>query len=548
MGDVIRWLEEVPLAGLMLVVALGFTLGRLQWRGLSLGPAGGTLLVALLLGRAGLGLGGLREGTPLSVGEFGFALFIYSVGFEAGPRFFSSLFGGPGWRFVLVGAVVNVAALGLAVLLGSLLALNDALSAGLLAGALTSPPTYAAAERVCSDPTALAVAFALTYPIGLAGVVLLVQFLPRLMGDDLASGLEDADDAEDPARAGATGAELSRAFAVRHAAVIGRTLRDMDLTHATGCYVTRLHRGAEVHAVDAGTVLAAGDHVLAKGRLDELQAFERLVGPEIYDEELRRQMRRPRKIRVHEREAIGRSLGELALPRRFRSLVVGVDRGGHALEPDADLRLARGDIVQVVGRREDVRRVAAHLGRFERASDETDIAVYAGGILLGLLVGRLGVEVSGTMLTLGTAGGLLLSGILLGRFRDLGPVHANVPRAARQLVRDLGILLFVAETGIAAGESSFGVMEHVLVPTLLAGLGVTVSCVVIAILVARWWLRLRPVDAWGSLGGGLTSSAALVAIKRAADSNEPAISYAASYAVASVLATVAGQLIVLLMR
>ncbi|MDJ0521761.1 MAG: TrkA C-terminal domain-containing protein [Planctomycetota bacterium] len=548
MADLIQWLNTIPLAGLMLVVALGFSLGSLTWRGLSLGPAGGTILVALLLGRAGLSFTALygSETPLLTVGDFGFALFIYSVGFEAGPRFFSSLFGGPGWRFVLVGAVVNLAALGLAVVFSRMLTLDDAIAAGLLSGALTSPPTYAAAEAVCSDPTALAVTFALTYPIGLAGVVLLVQFLPRLMGDDLTKGIDDTDDTE-ARRMRAQGPDLTRAFVVKNEEVIGKPLRELDLTHCTGAYITRLHREDDIRAVSAETELEAGDHLLVKGTFEELQAFEIMVGPEVYDAELRRNMRQPVKIRVLSRDAVGKTLADLEITKRFRCLVGSVERQGVVIDPTAELVLEHGDVAFIVGRRDNVRRVAQLMGRFVRSSDRTDIAVYAGGIFLGLLLGQATLEVFDAPVTLGNAGGLLLLGILLGRFRNVGLLRANVPRPARQLVRDLGILLFVAETGVKAGESSFGVMQGNLMPTLLACIGVTVLSVVMAIGVARWLLKMRPVDAWGSMGGGMTSSAALVAVKRAADSNEPALSYAAAYALASVLATIAGQVVVLLM-
>lgn len=544
-----QWLNGIPLAGLMLVVALGFTLGRQSWRGLSLGPAGGTILVALLLGRWGLSFTALygSESPLLTVGDFGFALFIYSVGFEAGPRFFSSFLGGPGWRFVLVGAVVNVAALVLAVIFSRLFTLDDAIAAGLLSGALTSPPTYAAAEAVCSDPTALAVSFALTYPIGLAGVVLMVQFLPRAMGDDLAKGIDEGEEAGGR-KLHAGSAELTRAFEVRQKAVQGKPLRELDLTHKTGCYITRLHRDADIRAVDAETVLAEGDHILVKGTFEELQAFETAVGPEVYDEELRKRMRQPVKIRVLNRAVVGKTLAELQITQRFRSLIGSVERGGVVVDPTAELALDRGDIVYVVGRRDNVRKVTQLLGRVVHASDRTDIAVYAGGIFLGLTLGYAHIDAFGASITLGAAGGLLLLGLLLGRFRNIGILHANVPRSARQLVRDLGILLFVAEAGVKAGGSSFGVMKGNLIPTLGACIAVTVLSVTIAIAFARWFLKLRPVDAWGSMGGGMTSSASLVAVKRAADSNEPALSYAAAYAFASVLATVAGQVIILLMR
>ena len=546
MQEAISWLNGVPLAGLMLVVALGFTLGRLTWRGMALGPAGGTLLVALLFGDLGLSFEALYGAADpaLTVGTFGFCLFIYSVGFEAGPRFFSSLFGGPGWRFVVVGTVVNVVALFLAVLFGEVFDLGDSITAGLLSGALTSAPTYAAADRVCSDPAALAVTFALTYPVGLAGVVLLVQFLPRLLKHDFSAGASD----EDEKPRAPTSPEMERAFEVRKEDAIGRPLKELDLTHRTGCYLTRLHRGAEVLGCDADTVLQAGDHVMARGRLDELQVFAEVVGPEVYDEELRRRLPSPRRIRVTHRRAVGKSLSDLGLTQKHRCLVVAIRRGEVVLEPWPELPLERGDVLDVVGPRGGLRAAAEELGRFERSTDDTDVAVYAPGIFLGLLLGQVHVDALGVAFTPGLAGGLLLAGIVLGRFQRLGPIHAHVPQAARQLVRDLGILLFVAETGVQASGSSLDALRGVMGPTLGAAALVTALPVLAACLVARRWLRMRPVDTWGSIGGGMTSTAALVAVKRAADSNEPALSYAASYAFASVLVTIAGPTVIYLMR
>ena len=544
----IEWLNGIPLAGLMLVVALGFTLGRLSWKGLTLGPAGGTILVALLLGHAGLTVHGTSFGPgAFTIGDFGFALFIYSVGFEAGPRFFSSLLGGQGWRFVAVGAVVNATALGVALGLGRLFDLGDSLAAGLLSGALTSPPTYAAAAETSTDPAALAISFAFSYPIGLAVAVLMVQFLPRLMGDDLRQGIEDADDTV--ARELRTkGAELTRAFEVREAAVIGPSLVELDLTHKTGCYITRLHRGEDILHVDAQTCLEHGDHILVRGTLEELQRLEALVGPEVYDEDLRRKMRQPRPIRVTHKMIEGKTLRELALSKRHRAMVVAVRRAGLVLQADADLALQRGDIVLVAGRRDATHAIARELGAFERSTDETDVAVFAGGIFLGLLLGQAHLRLGGASLTLGMAGGLLLTGILLGRFRNVGVIHAHVPRAARQLVRDLGILLFVAERGMIAGASPTGAVREHLGPVLGGSVAVVVLSVLVAALFGKYLLKLRPVDTWGSIGGGMTSSSALAAVKRAADSNEPALSYAASFTVASVLATIAGQVIVQLLR
>ena len=543
----IEWLNQIPLAGLTLVVALGFTLGRQKVRGLALGPAGGTLLVALILGWLGLDLDRLYGSTrpELTIGDFGFALFIYSVGFEAGPRFFSALLGGPGWRFVVLAVLVNSFALLVAVGCGLWFSLGDSVTAGVLSGALTSPPTYAAAEAVCSDPAALSVVFALTYPIGLSGLVLLIEVLPKLLGTDL----RDRSGKEEETRQKIQGVEMTRAFEVQTEGVIGKTLKELDLSHKTGCWITAVHRGTEIDPARAETELLAGDHLMVRGRLEELQAFEKIVGPEVYDEELRARMPSPRRIVVLTSEGVGKTLREIGLTHRFRCMVTGVQRGEIFLEPRAEMTIERGDVLQVVGRSDHARQAAELLGRLERPTGETDIAVYAGGIFLGLMVAQASVTVGSFVLTPGVAGGLLLMGLLLGRFRRLGPLRTHVPLSARQLVRDLGILMFVAETGVRAGQESFEPMRAVIVPAMGAGLITMAIPVVLTVLAARFVFSKMPAaHVWGSIGGGMTSSASLVAIRRAADSDEPAIPYAAAYAVASVFVTMAGQLIVFIMR
>ena len=549
---IIDQLNQMPLAGFMLVVAVGYALGRVGWRGIALGPAGGTLAFAILLGALGFDFMALygSEAPNLTIGTFGFALFIYSVGFEAGPRFFSALFGGRALRFVAVGLVVNVVALGLGLACGWLFDLGGPITAGVVAGALTSPATYAAAlEVVYVDPdlsAPLAVSFALVYPLGLVGIVVMLQTIPRMRGRNLAREAdtrgEELDEHEDDAPQ-----EMFRAFRVVQAGVIGKPLRELHLPRRTGCHVTQLHRGPDLLTVDAETVLVAGDHLLVRGRLVELGEFAALVGPEVDDQELRNRMPSPRRIVLLVSAAHGKTLAELDLARAHDCLVVGIERGEVHIEPSAGARVQRGDVLEVVGRRSDVREAAAALGRLERPSYETDIGVYAGGIFLGLLIGRLGLDFFGVDFSFGFAGGLLVSGILLGRFRRFGPFTTYVPRAARQLVRDLGILLFVAETGIRAGGSSLAGLEGRLVPMLVSGALVSVVPVVLALWAACRFLQMGSLDAWGSVCGGMTSSSGLTALRRATDTHAAAVSYAASYAVASVLVTIAGRLVIVLM-
>jgi putative transport protein len=372
--------------------------------------------------------------------------------------------------------------------------------------------------------------------------VLLINLVPRVLRQDLGAAAEEE---LDPGGR-ETSPQLLRAFKVCHETVVGRTLGDLDLRRVTGCAVTRLLRGATIRVPDAGTILEADDHVMARGTVDALHRFEKWVGPEIYDAEIRRRMPAARAITVQSPKVAGKTLAELDLIRRFHCLITRVFRGDVELEPEADLRLARDDIIHVAGARADVRHLAEAVGRFERSSQETDIAVYAGGIVLGVLLGSVDFQAAGFHWTLGFPGGLLVAGLLLGRFRRIGRLSAHVPAAARQLVRDLGVLLFVTETGLVAGASTNVGMGTPLFAVLLTGALATAIPVLAALLFAQAFLRMRPVDAWGSICGGMTSTAALVALRRAADSNAPAISYAAAFAVASVLLTVAGPVVVFL--
>ncbi|MBZ0137083.1 MAG: hypothetical protein K8I27_11990 [Planctomycetes bacterium] len=553
MNAVLEMLSQAPLAGLMLVVTFGYLLGRLNWRGFSLGPAGGTLAVALLTGYAGLSLETLYGGQvpALTVGYFGFALFIYSVGFDAGPQFITSLRTSLGWKYVAVGSTVVVVAVVLAIVAGSLLGLDASTTAGVLAGGLTSAATFAAASEEAMDAAHLSVAFALTYPIGLVGLVLMIQSLPYITKTDLSKGMLSEDEQTDDSgktrihRKGAP--ELTRAFTVEKESICAQALKTLNLTNRTGCFISRIHRGDEVMVADANSELQLGDHLLVVGRLDELQDFAALVGSEVYDAELRHRMPAPRRVQVIAKGAHGKSLKDLDLLGRYRCLIGKIERGREVLEPGGDVVLMRHDVVEIIGQRDAVRAVAKELGRFEPGTHTTDIAIYAGGIVLGLLIGQFHLRPFGWDFSLGAAGGLLIMGVLLSWGRQFTGISVNVPRAARQLVRELGVLLFVGETGIVAGQALIAGLDFPVWRVAVAGIIVTVLPAVAALGLGKLLFKMRAVDVWGSLCGGMTSSAALNAVKRAADSNEPAVSYAAAFAVASILVTVAGQVVVRVM-
>lgn len=551
MQTLIERLNALPLAGLLLVTAVGFSLGRVAIRGIGLGPGGATLLLALGLGHLGLGAG--RGEATEAIAGLGFALFIYSVGFDAAPRCATCFRSRLGWHFMAVAIVVNAAAVLATWGAARSLGLSPQAAAGLLAGALTSPQTFAAASRLSGDVAEISVVFALTFPLGLTGVVLLVQLVPRLVRSDLTRGAASDDEeylAEKRGRPRFSGGspEVTRAFRVVEEAVVGKSLRALDLTHRTGCVLSRIHRAGscEVEIALAEAELARDDVVIATGRRDELQELQVLLGPEVFDQELEDPRYPTRRVLLRDRRLDGQTLAQADLSGTYSCLVLSIERGDLVLEPAGGVVLHRGDILEVVGPRQQVRALAQTIGRFEPRGQQTDIALYSGGIALGLILGQLSFEIGGVRLGPGPAGALLLVGLLLGSRRRLGPWRTYVPFEARQLVRDLGILLFVGVTGLRAGHHLEEGVAVVAPSLFVAGFLVNAVVVTVALLVARLLLRLSPLDAWGSLSGGLTSSAALMAVRRASDSNDAALSYVIAFAFASILATLAGPLLVFL--
>jgi putative transport protein len=543
--DAIAFLNRIPLTGIMLVVALGWMLGRVEFRGVTLSPAGGVLLVALILGAFGLDFNRLYGATDtlpaMTIGTFGFALFIYAIGYEAGPRFFSALVGN-GWRFVLLALATNTIALGVVVGGAYVFGLDGGAAGGTLAGAMTSTPALVAASSVAPDIGQLTLAYAVAYPYGQIGLLLMVAIVPRLLFRkplSEAGGAESGESSDEDDE----GDSRARSYTVENADVEGKSLRELRLPDI-GCIVSRVKRGHDVLLPGPELRLQQGDVVMASGKLSSLEKLEALIGPETYDPGLRRSVPHVRRILVARRRAIGRTLSDLNLPEQYKVVVVRVDREDAVLEPTGDLVLQRYDVLEVVGRQSRVRDAARAVGYMEQANFETNIAVYALGILAGMLIGSVSFMVSGVDVTLGSAGGLLLAGLLLGRFRRIGRFSANVPLAARQLVRDLGILLFVSEAGVQGGAALAGGFEQSPIAIVVTGFFATTLTVLGTLYFGQKLLRLKPLDAWGAVCGGMTSTTSLEAVNRAAGNNDAVVGYAATYAVACVLITLAGQMAV----
>jgi putative transport protein len=244
--------------------------------------------------------------------------------------------------------------------------------------------------------------------------------------------------------------------------------------------------------------------------------------------------------------AVGRPIGELDAPVRYGCFVTHVRRTQVELPASDQTVLLKGDVVTIVGDLARIETLAELIGEIERDVQETDLVTFAGGIVLGLLVGLISIKFGTISIGLGSAGGLLLVGILIGYLRSLRPTFGRVPPAARYVLMEIGLLLFMVNVGLSAGGGIVDALAQVGLVVIASGIIVMLVPIVAGFLFGYYYLKLNPAVLLGSISGAMTSTPALSAVQQASDSSMPALGYAGTYAFANVLLTVAGTVIMIL--
>ena len=209
------------------------------------------------------------------------------------------------------------------------------------------------------------------------------------------------------------------------------------------------------------------------------------------------------------------------------------------------LTLRRGDILTVVGTPDRLATFGAHMGHLERRLSQTDMITFAFGICAGILLGMLSLEIGGIALGLGSAGGLLAAGLLIGHQRSVRPTFGRLPEATAWWLMEFGLLLFMAGIGLRAGGSMLETLQHAGPGLVIAGMLITALPLAIGYFVGSRWLGLSPAILMGALTGAMTSGASLSVVTKEADSAVPAIGYAGTYAFSNVLLMIAGPIVIL---
>lgn len=554
-----QWLAEHPEVVLFFSLAFGVALGRIKLFGFSLGNAAGVLLVSAVLSSMLAGEDGFALSSQIKT--LAFALFVFAVGYRGGPEFFASLGLGT-LKQAVVTLVIATTGLSTAMLLSWYFKLDIGTTLGLAAGGMTQTAMlgtgYGALASLPISPDELtlmegnaAVAYALTYILGTVGVVLFCsQIGPRLLGVDLAEDARryDAQNVEDETIGLSLRPVERRVYKVLRMA--GTTVGELEAMLPGRASCERIKRGnAWVETVDR-VVLQQGDLLLMVGRREALIQARRLVGREVQEPELLGATLETIELVFSNHDFHNLAVHEIAVRAGEMARGVfleGVTRAGREIPLHPDLVLLNGDVLKLSGLPEDVSRIQAVVGPLVSRDERTDLVWLGLGLGLGTLLGLAAVTIGGVAVTLGSGGGALVAGLVIGWWNARSPRHAAMPAPAGRVLWDLGLALFCAVVGLSAGPQAYAALQSTGLLVLGCGALVTFIPLIVGLFFGRFVLGLPTIILVGSLAGSQTQDAAMLAASDVAGSTLPVLGFTVPYAIANVLLTALGPLVVILL-
>ncbi len=514
---------------LFLIVALGFILGRIKFFGLSL-DVSAVIFVALIFGHYGILI-------PKDFQYLGLVLFIFTIGIQAGPGFFES-FKKEGRQLALFASLLIIISAVITLVIILCFGIDTNIAVGLLTGALTSTPGLAAAIDYTGSPLA-SIGYGVAYPVGVIGVILFIRFLPRI----LRSPVNKAEKEYGSKLLEEYPEILKRNFIVENENVIGRTIGSLSIRDMTKAVVSRvLHEGDAIIA-GSETVLHKGDIIKAVGTEEALKNIELLIGPVTNREIALDPKYDVRRVLVTNKDVVNKTIAQLNLLNTYNATITRIRRAGIDISPSPASKLRFGDKLVVASSKANMEAVAKVFGNNEKRLSDTDILPIALGIILGVLVGKISINVGNFSFSAGLTGGVLIVALILSRIGKTGPVIWTMTGTANQLIRQFGLLLFLAAVGTSAGKNIVETFNQYGIELFLYGAAITLVPMVITGLIGKWTFKMNILRLMGAISGSMTSTPGLAAADSMTDSNAHSIAYATVYPVAMVLLIIAVQLI-----
>lgn len=532
---------------LALVITLGILLGKVKIGGISLGITW-ILFVGIVMSHFGMTIDGeVRH----FVQEFGLILFVFSIGLQVGPGFFSSFKHG---GLTLVGCATAIVLLGVATTYVIHLATGTPIPTmvGILSGAVTNTPGLGAAQQAYADATGyndptIALGYAVAYPLGVVGIIfsmIFIRYALRVKFEKEDEGLAALSDEK----------KLANKVSVEctNAMLDGCTLEHIRELINRQYVVSRImHADGRITMPDADSKVRTGDRLWVISRAEDSEAIVAFFGRriEMTDEEWGNNT--PNSVLISRRILItkpsinGKKFSDLRLRTRYGITITRVNRAGVDLIPYQGLELQVGDRVMVVGSEEAVAKVADVLGNSLKKLDQPNLITIFVGIALGVLLGSIPLMNVPQPVKLGLAGGPLIVAILIGRFGTHFHLVTYTTMSANLMLREIGIALFLAAVGIGAGDGFVDAIVGGGYRWIGYGVLITVVPLLIVGIVARLWLKMNYYTLMGLIAGSTTDPPALAYANATAGNDMPAVGYSTVYPVVMFLRVLTAQIFIL---
>jgi putative transport protein len=566
MTAILNWLAANPYILLFFVVGSAVALGKVTIKGYGLGMVASAIVIG-----AGLSAYASTQGVKMQLDNFAkslfYYLFMYGVGLRVGPSFINSL-KGDGLKFTVLAVFCSVLGLLMAVGFVKLWDLPAGAAGGILAGSMTMSATIGSAEEAVRQgvfPLApgqtfedvsgmIALSYGLTYIWGTIGIILICKYLPRWWRIDAVQAAKDYEREHGVANVDDAGLSAYRAGGVRayqltNPKTAGLTVGEFFKNHL-GLRVINVQRGEQRLGADYGTRLQLGDVIAVGGRLEALTADMGLIGPEVADQNALNVELDQAEILVTNRAIEGRKFKDFANESFAGHLAVGkVERGGVPVPVGPDTVVQRFDVLFVAGLKDAVQQLADLAGKIGRPSTATDLLTLSIGMILGLLIGAISFPAAGAQIGLGNAGGLLVSGIIVASVASRLRFFGNTPNAARNILEDLGLLVFIAIVGINAGAGLVTQLSgEVAIKILVAGFFVCSVPPLLVWVIGLHFMKIHPVVLMGGVAGARSHSGPAREAAKEVGSSVPWIGFPVGYAVSGVLLTVFGYFAMVLTK
>jgi putative transport protein len=572
--------KQYPEIAIFLTLALGYYFGKFTFKGIGLGSVTATLLAGVLIGQIGITIS-----QPLKA--FVFLMFLFAVGYGVGPQFVRGV-AKDGLPQAIFAAVQCAFCLLVPVVICKFVGYDLGYASGFYSGSQTISAAMGlstdainrlgmAADEAKRLLDSMPIAYAVTYMFGTVGSAIVIALIcPALLRIDLVAACKDYEEKHGGSKElGGAGTAWHRwemrAFRVAAGGIVNglRAVEAEALVPNARIFVLRLRRNGVIEEATADTVLREGDVVAVAGTREALvniigervklaavasareSVVNRSSGPgEVDDPELLSVPVEGVDAYVTNKEVDGKTLSELAvLPGARGVFLRKITRGATATSIPIlpNTKIYRGDILTLVGRTQDTTAATKMLGVADRPTDVADVAFIGAGITLGALLGALVWKVGGVPLTLSTAGGALIAGLVLGWLRSTRPLFGRIPSPTVWFMNSVGLNIFIAIVGISAGPGFVNGLRSQGISLFLWGALATTLPLIFGLYIGKYIFRFHDAILLGILSGSRTTTASLGLVCDRAQSQIPALGYTVTYAVGNTLLTIWGMVLIVLM-